>query len=53
MSSKAAVPSDLEVAQAATVRPIADIAESTGIEPGNLIQYGRHNAHVGRTSCRS
>jgi formate--tetrahydrofolate ligase len=32
--------SSLEIAQAATLRPIADVAEDAGIEPDELELYG-------------
>jgi formyltetrahydrofolate synthetase len=38
--------SSLEIAQAATMRPIADIAAEAGIEPDELEQYGRYKAKV-------
>ena len=38
--------SSLEIAQAATLRPIADVAEEAGIEPDELELYGRHKAKV-------
>jgi methylenetetrahydrofolate dehydrogenase (NADP+)/methenyltetrahydrofolate cyclohydrolase/formyltetrahydrofolate synthetase/formate--tetrahydrofolate ligase len=40
------VPSDLEIAQAATPRPIADIAAMIGIEADELIPYGSTKAKV-------
>ena len=46
MSAGKSFPSDLEIAQAATPRPIAEIAESTGIRPGELIPYGSTKAKV-------
>ncbi|MGA9594644.1 MAG: formate--tetrahydrofolate ligase [Acidimicrobiia bacterium] len=46
MSSKPRVPSDLEIAKAATVRPIADIAEKIGVAPEHLIPYGYTKAKV-------
>jgi len=39
-------PSDLEIAQAATPKPIADVATSLGIEPSELIPYGSTKAKV-------
>ena len=36
----------LEIAQDATLRPIADVAADAGIEPDELEQYGRHKAKV-------
>ena len=38
--------SSLEIAQAASLRPIADVASDAGIEEGELEQYGRHKAKV-------
>ena len=38
--------SSLEIAQAATLRPITDVAVDAGIEPGELEQYGRYKAKV-------
>ncbi len=38
--------SSLEIAQAATLRPITDVAAEAGIEPDELEQYGRTKAKV-------
>jgi len=38
--------SSLEIAQAATLRPIAEIAAEAGIEPDELELYGRYKAKV-------
>ncbi len=38
--------SSLEIAQAATLRPIADVAAGAGIEPDELELYGRYKAKV-------
>jgi len=38
--------SSLEIAQAATLRPIADVAQDAGIEPDELELYGRYKAKV-------
>jgi formate--tetrahydrofolate ligase len=38
--------SSLEIAQAATLRPITDVAEESGIEPDELELYGRYKAKV-------
>ncbi|RDI76171.1 Formyltetrahydrofolate synthetase [Gaiella occulta] len=38
--------SSLEIAQAATLRPITDIAADAGIEPDELEQYGRFKGKV-------
>lgn len=40
------IPSDLDIAQAATIEPIADVAERLGIDPEYLIPYGRDKAKV-------
>ncbi len=40
------VPSDLEIAQAATVRPIADIAAKLGLSQDDLDFYGAYKAKV-------
>ncbi|MFN5368235.1 MAG: formate--tetrahydrofolate ligase, partial [Roseiflexaceae bacterium] len=37
---------DLEIAQAATLRPITDIASGLGIESAYVEQYGRHMAKI-------
>lgn len=37
---------DLEIARAATLRPIADIAAGAGIPEDALIPYGRHKAKI-------
>ncbi len=40
------MPSSLEIAQAATLRPIVDVAADAGIQVGELEQYGRYKAKV-------
>jgi formate--tetrahydrofolate ligase len=40
------MPSSLEIAQAATLRPIAEVAAEAGIEPDELEPYGRTKAKV-------
>ena len=40
------VPSDLDIAQAATVQPIKDIANMLGLDDEDLILYGRDKAKV-------
>jgi len=40
------VPSDLEIAQAATVRPILEIADKIGLTEADLDLYGRNKAKV-------
>ena len=44
--SASTFPSDLEIAQAATPKPIREIAESIGIRPDELIPYGSTKAKV-------
>jgi len=40
------MPSSLEIAQQARLRPIAEIAEAAGLEPDEIELYGRHKAKV-------
>jgi formate--tetrahydrofolate ligase len=40
------MPTSLEIAQGAELRPIADVAAEAGIEPVELEQYGRYKAKV-------
>ena len=40
------VPSDLEIAQAATVKPILEIAASLGLTEDDLDLYGKYKAKV-------
>ncbi|NNC43447.1 MAG: formate--tetrahydrofolate ligase [Acidimicrobiia bacterium] len=40
------VPSDLDIAQAATIQPIGDIAESIGLQPDEMIPYGSTKAKI-------
>ena len=40
------LPSDLEIARAATVRPIADVAQEYGLESTDLIPFGATKAKV-------
>ena len=40
------VPTDIEIAQAATLRPIADVAETLDLGPDELIPYGHTKAKV-------
>ena len=46
MTASKAVPSDLDITQAATPKPIIEIAESIGILPEELIPYGDTKAKV-------
>ena len=40
------MPSSLEIAQAAQLRPIAQLAEEAGLLPDEVEQYGRHKAKL-------
>jgi formate--tetrahydrofolate ligase len=40
------VPSDIEIAQAATMRPITDVAADIGLTPDDLDLYGKYKAKV-------
>jgi formyltetrahydrofolate synthetase len=40
------MPSSLEIAQSATLRPILDLAADTGLEPDEVEAYGRYKAKV-------
>jgi formate--tetrahydrofolate ligase len=40
------IPSDLDIAQAATLQPIVDIAASAGLTPDELELYGKYKAKV-------
>ncbi len=40
------VPSDLDIAQAATIQPIGDIADSIGLQPDEMIPYGSTKAKI-------
>ncbi len=40
------VPSDIEIAQAAELRPIVEIARSVGLDEGDLELYGKYKAKV-------
>ena len=47
------VPSDIEIAQAAKLRPIADVAAEVGIRPDELLPYGRHKAKLTPEAVRA
>jgi len=40
------VPTDIEIAQAARPRPIAEIAAEAGLGPDEFLPYGRHKAKI-------
>jgi formate--tetrahydrofolate ligase len=43
---KTEMPSSLEIAQQATLRPIVDVADDAGLLPDEIEQYGRYKAKV-------
>src|SRR5919205_817138 len=40
------VPSDIAIAQAAKLRPIADVAAEIGLSPDEILPYGRYKAKI-------
>ena len=42
----ATVPSDIEIAQAAKLRPIADVAAELGLTADELLPYGKYKAKI-------
>jgi formate--tetrahydrofolate ligase len=46
MSDPQPFPSDLEIARATELRPLAEVAGRYGLDPGDLVPYGRHQAKV-------
>ncbi len=46
------VPSDIEIAQAAKLRPIAEVAAEVGLGPDEILPYGRYKAKITRRSRR-
>lgn len=47
------VPSDIEIAQAARLRPIADVAREAGLDPDEILPYGRYKAKVTMEAIRA
>ncbi len=47
------VPSDIAIAQAARLRPIADVAAEVGLGPDEFLPYGRHKAKVTAEAVKS
>ena len=43
---KRSIPPDLEIAQAAELAPIQEIAEKMGIHPDELELYGKYKAKI-------
>jgi formate--tetrahydrofolate ligase len=46
MSVATTMPSSLQIAQEAVLKPITEIAEAAGLEPDEIDQYGRYKAKV-------
>ena len=46
MTPASAVPSDIAIAQAAKLRPIAEVAAELGLGPEEILPYGRHKAKI-------
>jgi formate--tetrahydrofolate ligase len=40
------VPSDIEIAQAAKMRPIAEVAAEVGLTADEILPYGRYKAKI-------
>src|SRR3954453_20208422 len=40
------MPTDLSIAQAATLRPVSEIAEQVGLRPDDIEHYGKYKAKV-------
>ena len=47
------VPSDIEIAQAARLRPIADVAAELGLGPEELLPYGHTKAKISMAAIRA
>ncbi|HEV8197885.1 MAG TPA: formate--tetrahydrofolate ligase [Gemmatimonadales bacterium] len=47
------VPSDIDIAQAATLRPIADVAAEVGLAPNEILPYGHTKAKVTMAAIRA
>ena len=41
-------PSDIEISRSAVLKPIFEIAKNIGIDPDDIIPYGKYKAKVGR-----
>ena len=46
MSVSSSIPSDIEIAQAARLRPITDVAAELGLGPDDLDLYGKYKAKI-------
>ncbi|HET8762936.1 MAG TPA: formate--tetrahydrofolate ligase [Gemmatimonadales bacterium] len=47
------VPSDIEIAQAARLRPIAEVAAEAGLGPDEFLPYGRYKAKITMEAIRA
>ncbi|MFI5209780.1 MAG: formate--tetrahydrofolate ligase [Gemmatimonadales bacterium] len=47
------VPTDIEIAQAAKMRPIADVAAEVGLGPDEILPYGRFKAKISAEAVAS
>ncbi|HEU5049454.1 MAG TPA: formate--tetrahydrofolate ligase [Gemmatimonadales bacterium] len=47
------VPSDIAIAQAARLRPIADVAAELGLSADEILPYGRHKAKIAAEAART
>jgi formate--tetrahydrofolate ligase len=47
------VPSDIAIAQAAKLRPIADVAAEVGLGPDEILPYGRYKAKISAEAIAS
>ncbi len=47
------VPSDIAIAQAATLRPITDVAAEVGLSPDEIIPYGKYKAKISAEAIRA
>ncbi len=46
VTAKPTVPSDIAIAQAARLRPIAEVAAEVGLGPDEILPYGRYKAKI-------
>ncbi|MBA3761502.1 MAG: formate--tetrahydrofolate ligase, partial [Gemmatimonadales bacterium] len=46
MATTTPVPSDIAIAQAAKLRPIAEVAAEVGLGPDEILPYGRYKAKI-------
>jgi formate--tetrahydrofolate ligase len=53
MTAAPPVPTDIAIAQAAKMRPIADVAAELGLGPDEILPYGRYKAKITREAIAS